>query len=399
MATAVTFLATDDAVTADEVVLTRKPVDPGYGHVRTFSHAATGNLLVLGEFYDLSSPLAPRPTKTTDHLSGIQLHAGEPGTNGGGVSHVHSVQNADLSGKFGIDTVVTAARMRFVTEGNSYALVHTVNHYGGEIRGQADTFSAVAGLLGDATAETIVGGASTDVIMALAGNDVVVGGDGDDVLSGGAGDDVLNGGRGADSLVGGKGDDRYLVDDVGDLVYEFDEEGVDQVFASISYTLQDVSVENLRLSGTAAIDGTGTAFANVIMGNAAANSLTGLGGNDRLSGGAGDDHLDGGAGADFLAGGAGADLFVFAAAADSGIDGRDRILDFKSGVDRIDLSALGVTGIVEGRRFSGGAGEVIAYEVGGSMIVAADIDGDRSADFSFVLQGFTGPLTGADFIV
>jgi Ca2+-binding RTX toxin-like protein len=59
-------------------------------------------------------------------------------------------------------------------------------------------------------------------------------------------------------------------------------------------------VENLTLTGTAAINGTGNAGNNVITGNTANNLLNGSGGNDTLNGGLGVDSLTGGAGNDFF---------------------------------------------------------------------------------------------------
>ena len=69
--------------------------------------------------------------------------------------------------------------------------------------------------------------------------------------------------------------------------------------ASVSLTSRS-NLENLTLTGAAAIDGTGNGLANLIIGNSAANVLRGFGGNDTLTGLGGNDRLDGGAGADAM---------------------------------------------------------------------------------------------------
>ena len=121
-----------------------------------------------------------------------------------------------------------------------------------------------------------------------AGNDWVKGGTGNDDLSGGDGNDTLNGGTGADLLGGGKGNDTYVVDNVGDVIAEFLNQGIDTVESSITWTLK-ANLENLTLTGTTAINGTGNNLNNIITGNTGNNVLNGGAGADTLIGGAGND--------------------------------------------------------------------------------------------------------------
>ncbi|HDH7781033.1 TPA: putative Ig domain-containing protein, partial [Acinetobacter nosocomialis] len=148
--------------------------------------------------------------------------------------------------------------------------------------------------------QTINGTSNADTLYGASGNDSLTGQAGNDILYGQAGNDTLNGGTGNDTMYGGKGDDTYIVDSTADVISESVNEGTDTVQSSVTYTLVN-NVENLTLTGTTAINGTGNALNNVILGNSAINTLTG---------GAGDDYLDGGVGADKLLGGTGNDSYV-----------------------------------------------------------------------------------------
>ncbi|MGH8601370.1 MAG: calcium-binding protein, partial [Gammaproteobacteria bacterium] len=136
--------------------------------------------------------------------------------------------------------------------------------------------------------DSLNSGAGNDLLDGGEGNDILNGGLGADVLFGGAGNDTLIGGLGADELFGDMGNDTYVVDDLGDQVTENLDEGTDTVKSSISWVLGD-NLENLTLTGSLAINGSGNAANNALVGNRANNVLSGGLGADQLFGGAGND--------------------------------------------------------------------------------------------------------------
>ncbi|CAD5966035.1 Thermitase [Planktothrix agardhii] len=145
-----------------------------------------------------------------------------------------------------------------------------------------------AAINGTAGADNLTGTANADVINGLAGNDTLNGLAGNDTLDGGTENDRLDGGLGNDQLKGGLGNDIYIVDSTGDVVTELAAQGTDLVQSSVTYTLP-ANVENLTLTGTTAINGTGNTLANIITGNTANNILNGSSGADQLKGGTGND--------------------------------------------------------------------------------------------------------------
>jgi Ca2+-binding RTX toxin-like protein len=191
-----------------------------------------------------------------------------------------------------------------------------------------------AGLTTGTTALNVDASAVVSNGLTLTGNagaNALTGTDFNDVLKGGGGNDILNGGLGNNLLIGGTGNDSYIVNAPTDVVSEGLAAGSDTVVASLNYTLT-ANVENLELTGSDNLNGTGNALANILTGNSGNNTLSGLAGNDTLRGGLGNDTVNGGSGNDtFLFGrGDGQDLLQDNSGA------ADKVL-FDGGINPLDL--------------------------------------------------------------
>lgn len=221
-------------------------------------------------------------------------------------------------------------------------------------------------------------------------------------LVGNSAANILDGKAGADIMSGGAGDDVYRVDNAGDKVVEGGSGGTDRVESRVSYVLAG-NIENLTLTGTASINGTGNGLANAINGNSGANVLRGNAGADVIKGGGGADEIHGGAGSDDLTGGAGADEFWF----DSALGAVDDILDFSVVDDTIVLDRTIFAGIV-----ANGALAADAFHAGTAAADAEDriiynsatgeifYDSDGTGAAAAVLVARVDPgtaLTSADF--
>jgi Ca2+-binding RTX toxin-like protein len=261
-------------------------------------------------------------------------------------------------------------------------------------------FGPVTPIIGTAVGETLNGAAGNDTIDGLGGNDILLGGGRDDKLTGGDGADTLDGGSGSDQMIGGAGNDSYIVDTVSDVVIEDAENGVDSVAASISYTL-GANVEQLILTGSGNINGSGNGLANQITGNA---------GNNRIEGGAGDDALAGGLGNDIYVVDSSGDVVTEAASAD--IDLVEASASFVLGDNLENLTLTGAasingTGNAIGNRIigtsgnnslDGAAGADTMQALGGNDSYIVDSASDRVVETLSLTVGDTNDAGGIDTV-
>ncbi len=231
---------------------------------------------------------------------------------------------------------------------------------------------------GTANDDSLVGTAAIDRLVGLVGADTLSGGAGDDFLEGSAGSDYLDGGAGRDDMCGCEGDDTFIVDNSSEILREHANEGTDHAISSVTFSLA-ANIENLTLTGTTAINGTGNGLDNVITGNSAANILNGGAGNDRLIGGAGVDTLQGGTGNDTYIVDVAGDLIVEASSA--GIDLVESNVSYvlSAFVENLTLTgtaAINGTGNQENNIFLGNSATNVLNGAGG----ADRLDGGGGAD-------------------
>ncbi|MBI2772148.1 MAG: calcium-binding protein [Burkholderiales bacterium] len=289
-------------------------------------------LVVDGSITDADTPAAPEAIviESVDNSHGQWQYSVDGGSSWSAIDN--SVLNATPGYGLALDA---AARVRFVPAVDYNGTVGFEFHAwdgtgaasGDYVSIGGDAYSEesdIATLTVNPVSDTHTGTNSSESVFGSAGADLLLGKGSHDDLYGYGGNDRLNGGTGADGMYGGTGDDTYYVDNAGDFVFEAAGEGTDTVRSSIDYALTD-NVENLVLTGTAAISGAGNTLANTLTGNAAANTLTG---------GLGDDTLNGRAGADMLAGNEGNDTYVVDDNGDTVVEAADEGTDLiKSSVN------------------------------------------------------------------
>jgi Ca2+-binding RTX toxin-like protein len=262
-----------------------------------------------------------------------------------GIADLNATGNAlanVLTGNSGVNILTGGAgNDTYIVQNDADSVVENLNAGIDLVQSSAASFTLGANIenltLVGSTDLNGTGNILNNIITGNSGHNTLSGDAGNDQLIGGVGNDHLDGGAGTDKMAGGLGDDTYVVDVATDVVTEALNAGTDRVFASLNYRL-GANLENLTLTGTGNINGTGNAFANTLTGNSGNNTLSGLAGNDQLDGGDGNDLLLGGLGTDTVTGGAGDDQITMLVTANN--------------VDTIDAGAdtdtLVLSGVVPG---------------------------------------------------
>lgn len=327
----------------------------------------------------------------------VDADAGESGFQAGVLSGGFGSLALDATGNWTYTLDNSLASVQALSTGDTMTEVFTVQTIDGTatqiaitVSGADEPFVTLSGTEG---ADTITGGASAEFILGRGGNDRLVGNDGNDTLDGGAGADSIYGGAGND-IVFYSAQDRVQN---GGL-------GIDTLVVASGATINlgasdQVSGDSGTASGFENIDGSGATAALVLTGSTAANWLEGGSGNDRITGSRG---------ADVLTGSGGGDRFVFSSLADSraGEALADRITDFQTGVDKLDLT--GVDAISGGAnnafRWIGSADFAVTGSAGQlrydamTGLLEGDVNGDRVADFQIIMESGLS-LTAADILL
>jgi Ca2+-binding RTX toxin-like protein len=241
--------------------------------------------------------------------------------------------------------------------------------------------------------------AGNDTIVTRAGNDLITGGAGNDSIGSGGGDDVIRfsgTGEGFDDIDGGAGNDRIEAGKNGTKI------GLTNV----------IDVETISANGFSTVTIFGSAAGDLLdFSNTTLIGITAIksgAGNDFVYGSAGSDVIQGGAGADTLRGNGGADIFDYDVIAQSRPAARDKILDFETGVDKIDLTGIDANTAASGNQaFSFLGGSAFTKQAGqlridssdlSKTVILGDTNGDGVADFAIELAG-SHQLNGDDFFL
>jgi len=239
--------------------------------------------------FTASSPLLAAPTITYSGTFG----AG-PVNNGTPTAFLPTVQGGVTSGLLTITNGSVSQDLGYVYLGTG--LGDTIAATAQTVPVYMFGFNGNDSLTGTAGDDFISGGHNLNTLVGGGGNDTLVGGWDGDSMVGGTGDDSFRPGLGADTIIGGADADTvdYSYSTAGLVSVNLVTGGVFNHAAGDTYS----GIENV----------TGTAYADIIVGDTGNNVLTGGAGADSLVGGDGNDTIFGGDQTDTIIGGIGADL-------------------------------------------------------------------------------------------
>jgi Ca2+-binding RTX toxin-like protein len=193
--------------------------------------------------------------------------------------------------------LVTGAGVGGWAQGDSLSNVENLNgsKFNDTISG--NTFKNIFN--GGLGADRLSGGDGDDILNGEDGNDALFGDGGNDTMSGGIGNDRLTGGAGADALNGNEGVDT--------ADYRHSDGGVDVSIVRGTGLLADAQGDTLQFIENLS----GSAFADILVGDDGVNRLTGMSGEDKLYGLGGNDYIATGGGYDYVDGGDGIDTVTY----------------------------------------------------------------------------------------
>ncbi|WP_371916730.1 beta strand repeat-containing protein [Pseudomonas sp. C9] len=269
----------------------------------------TGNASLNGYGNSLSNVLTGNAgDNILDGMAGADTLDGGAGNDAYVVDNIGDVVVEQGTSATEIDTVYSYIDY---TLGNN---VENLSLIGANLNGTGNSLNNT--LKGSVGNNTLDGGAGADFMAGDTGNDTYVvdnlgdytlganvenlsliganlngtGNSLNNTLKGSVGNNTLNGGAGADFMAGDTGNDTYIVDNLGDVVSETSTlvGEIDSVRSSVSWTL-GANLENLTLTGSADLTGSGNSLNNVLTGNDGNNVLDGGLGTDTMIGGKGND--------------------------------------------------------------------------------------------------------------
>jgi Ca2+-binding RTX toxin-like protein len=265
---------------------------------------------------------------------------------------------------------------------------------GGSISDYLNGTDGNDGIVGGDLNQVVNAEAGTDFVDGGAGNDSIDGGAGNDVIYGGSGNDNVNGGTGNDLIVGGSGEgnDTYVGGEGIDTVKYTSAKAAITVNLSLkmnqAYSSDTADGAKIGIDQLAQIENVIAGnYDDLIVGSKLSNRLEGEDGRDTIRGERGNDILVGGKGGDILIGGAGTDNFIYAEVSDSGTtpDVMDTITDFSVGKEKIDLSQIDASTILDGNNafMFNGASPIGTSSEGEISIVRVDNPG-KSNDYMMI---------------